>query len=248
MPLKAHPSEFFSTWRLAALALLLTLAGTHLPAPEPPAPPKKTNSPAPARPPLQALGGGVFALGQVRLDKEQRTVTFPATLNQRADAIEYWLVTTYGKTHESLLRTDAEPYHIHLALLLLGARGADTNAFPADHDAPLPGEPVTLEVSWREKDQEQRRRAEELIFNGETKALMTRGDWTFNGSRVVEGQFLAQGDGSIISVKEDEYALINNPRPGRDNDKIWLVHSNGLPPLHTPMQVTIRLRPPPPPP
>src|SRR6185312_704288 len=63
-------------------------------------------------------------IGLVRLDKHQKSVQFPAVLNQDHGLIEYLLVTARGKTHESLLKTEAEPYHIHVAMLLLGAKGA----------------------------------------------------------------------------------------------------------------------------
>ena len=75
-------------------------------------------------PPLVEVAPGVFQIGLVRLDKNQRSVQFPAVLNQDHGLIEYLLVTTRGKTHESLLKTEAEPFHIHVAMLLLGAKGA----------------------------------------------------------------------------------------------------------------------------
>ena len=212
------------------------LAAFLLPAQETPAPPAvATNSP------IRQIAPGIFAIGQVRLDQRRHVVTLPATVNQREFAVEYFLVTGYGKTHESVLRTDAEPYHLHLALLLLGAKGAGTNSFPEDHAKPLPGDKVTIEVSWKINGQETRRRAEELIFNLQTKSTMSRGDWIYNGSRIYEGTFLAQENGSLVSVMEDADALVNNPRPGRENEKIWQVNSNSLPPLNTPIEVTIRL-------
>ena len=191
--------------------------------------------------PLRQISPGIFELGKVRFDKNQGTVRFPAAINQTENDIEYLLVTSFGKTHESLLRTDAEPYHIQLALLLLGAKDAGTNSFPQDNTLPLPGTPVTIELSWKVKDKEQRARAEEFVYNLQTKSVMAKGDWIFNGSRVVDGTFIAQQDGSIVSVMEDPDALINNPRPGRENDKIWRVHSKGLPALNSPVEVRIRL-------
>src|SRR6266404_3082213 len=67
--------------------------------------------------PLKEIAPGVFQLGKVRFDKKERIVSFPASINQTEAAIEYLIVTSYGKTHESLLSTEAEPYHIQLALL-----------------------------------------------------------------------------------------------------------------------------------
>src|SRR5438093_26408 len=79
--------------------------------------------------PLKQIGPGLFEIGQVKFDKNAKTVSFPAAVNQTAGVIEYFLVTAEGKTHESLLRTAVRPHQLQLALLLLGARGT-TNSFP----------------------------------------------------------------------------------------------------------------------
>ena len=67
------------------------------------------------------------------------------------------------------------------------------------------------------------------------------GPWIYNGSRVIKGTFIAQRDGSIVSVIDDIDAMISNPRPGHDNDQIWEINSNALPPLGTPIEVTLKL-------
>jgi len=217
------------------LSGMLVWAGTR--AAEPAAAP----SAWPTNAPLELVGPGIFKLGKVRLDKPQRTISFPATVNQTAGAIEYLIVTSYGKTHESLLRTDTEPYHIHLALLLLGVKGAGTNSFPADNAQPLPGDKIAIELSWETNGTEQRHRAENFVLNLQTQSKMSRGAWIYNGSAVSQNKFLAQEIGSIASVMEDPDALINNPRPGRENDKIWQVSADGLPPLNAELRVTIKL-------
>ena len=197
---------------------------------------------APEKMPLKPVSPGVFELGKVRLDKNRQTVSFPALVNMREANIEYLVVTASGKMHESIFRTDAEPYHIQLALLLLGAKGAGTNDFPADKTEPLPGDSVSVEVVWASKGKSVRRRGEDFVYNLETKSAMSQGAWTYNGSRMYRGTFLAQQDGSIISVMVDADALINNPRPGRENDKIWLANTNALPPLNSPVEVVVTLK------
>ena len=114
------------------------------------------------------------------------------------------VVTETGKIHESLFRTEAEPFQIHTAMLLLGAKGAGTNRFPEQANQPLPGDKVTIEVTWRmEGGAWQNRRAEELVYNQQTKSTMSRGPWIYNGSRMFDGTFVAQQDGSIVSLIED---------------------------------------------
>ena len=191
--------------------------------------------------PLKQIRPGIFELGQVRFDKDKRTVSFPASVNMREGNIEYVVVTATGKTHESLLRTTVEPYHLQLAFLLLGAKGAGTNALPEDPARPLPGEKVEIEFSWNAGGRTNSFRAEEFVLDRKAKGPARRGSWIYTGSRLREDGFAAQLDGSIVSLITDADALINNPRPGREDDDNWLVRTNNLPPLHAPVEVTIRL-------
>ncbi|MGA2752016.1 MAG: YdjY domain-containing protein [Verrucomicrobiota bacterium] len=215
--------------------------------------------PEAAQPPLRQISADVFQLGSVRLDKARRTVAFPAQLNMNDGLIEYLLVNAKGKTYESLLKTDAEPYHIQLAMLLLGAKGAPqtpallnapsvpfhvnrppgaTNGPP---ELPITGDPISIELTWQAGGRQSRAPAEDWIINLTTKTNVSRGSWTFNGSRVVRGTFLAQRDGQIAALIDDLDAMVNNPRPGHDNDQIWQLDSNTLPPLGTPVEVTFKL-------
>ena len=179
-------------------------------------------------------------LGKVQVDKKNRIITFPATLNLQAGIIEYLLVTTSGKIHESLLRTDIEPFQLHAAMLLLGAKGAGTNAFPEDPTKPIPGDPIGIELSWREGRGTVRKPADQFIYNARAQSSMTAGPWTYTGSQMWEGTFIAQQDGSIVAIFLDPDALVNNPRPGHENDEIWLVNTNGLPPLNVEITVTFK--------
>jgi hypothetical protein len=193
--------------------------------------------------PLKQIGPNTFEIGKVRFDKAQKTVTFPGFLNMDKGMIEYVIVTSLGKTHESLVRTDAQPTHIHLAMLLLGAKGLGTNAFPEDPKAPIPGDKVTIQISWKDPaGVEKRFPPEDFIINQESKTPAVRGPWIYNGSRVVQGTFVAQQIGSIVSTMTDADALMNNPRAGHENDKIWEIKSEGLPPLNWPMEVTFTLQ------
>jgi hypothetical protein len=221
---------------------------------EPP-PPDPTNEP------LKQISRDVFQLGPVRLDKSRKTVQFPAQLNMNDGLIEYLLVNSKGKAYESLLRTDTEPYSIQLAMLLIGAKRAPQT--PALLNAPsvpfhvnrhasatnspplaIQGDPVTIELAWQTPDGTKQLPAEDCIMNLTARTNASRGPWTYNGSRVVNGFFLAQREGSIVAMIDDIDAMVNNPRPGSDNDQIWQINSNTLPPLNTPVEVTFKLETP----
>lgn len=208
--------------------------------------------------PLRFIEPGIFEIGQVRLDQRHRSITLPAMLNRAQGAMEYFLVTTYGKTHESILKTPAQPFDIHLAMLLLGADesgntnfpGTPANGMPGPVVHPskeaIPGNKVGIEVKWKTSDGETEHSAENLVYKQDAQAPMEQGSWVYNGSLIIRNRFLAQMDGSIISLVTDPVALINNTGPGHDNDMIWTPNTNNLPPPNVPVEVTITLEEPPP--
>lgn len=196
-----------------------------------------------AKPSIKEVSPGVYEVGLAKLDKQAKTVSFPATINMRDGIVEYWLVNTGGKVHESVLKTDVQPYHIHVAMLLLGAKGRpNLTAKERVEDKETYGDTVALWVEWTdEKGTKVKKRAEELVNDVSRKALMTKGDWTYNGSWIFNGTFVAQRELSIVSTIHDHDALINNPRPKREEDDNWTVETKAVPPINTPVTVTIEL-------
>jgi hypothetical protein len=209
--------------------------------------PLHTNTPAPAAEVTNAsvtkIEAGVFQVGKVRLDKNKRTVTFPATVNMREGNIEYVIVQSTGKVHESLFKTEVEPYHLNVAMLLLGAKGGVVKTkTPEKNASEVAGDPIEVFVTWATNSSKVVLRAEDLVTDVTTKSNASRGFWVYNGSRIIDGTFLAQRDGSIVSAIADPDALVNNPRRGRDNDDAWLVNTTNTPPVNTPVQITFQLQ------
>jgi hypothetical protein len=201
--------------------------------------------------PIREISPGVLQIADVTINPSQRTVSFPARLNLDSSPMEYFLVTSWGKIHESVLQTSTQPYRIHVGMLLLGARGAGTNA--GDDGPPvtfishppnirIPGDNLAVEVSWTNAaGAEMRRRAGAMIFNREKNSIIEQDDWAYNGSRTYENYFVAQSDGSIVSLVTDPAALVNNNGPGHDNDGVWIPNATNLPPSNLTVQVTFKL-------
>ena len=225
------------------------------PSPSAPPPLEESSVAALTNMPLKVVGPGLFQLGNVTLNNKEHTVSFPATLNLNGGQMEYLLVTGYGKTHESILRTEAKPFDIHVAMLLLGAKGSATNWLSGDprpaNSGPLEdpsktevaGDPVGVDITWHVDGNRFHRRAEDLVFNEKTGSGMGEAKWVYNGSRVGEGFFAAQLGGSVISLITDVDALVNSEIEGHDNDDIWTVSTNNLPPPNVPLEVTFTLTP-----
>lgn len=189
---------------------------------------------------VRPLGGGIFQLGDVTLDKSNRLVQFPAVVNMRNETVEYAVVHKTGKTHESIFKTDAQPQDIQLAVLLLGTKPVMTNSFGADGKALPAGDEVFIEVTWTNGGARVSFPMEELVLNRDSKKTLARGAWIYNGSNFSESSFTAQRDGSIVSIHIDPDALMNNPRPGREDDDLHVPNAGKLPPIGTRVEIQIR--------
>lgn len=190
---------------------------------------------------VKDLGHGLYQIGKVRLNQKKRTITIPASVNMSQGTVEYFLVHKTGKTHESVLRTEAEPYHVHLAMLLIGAHGKGTNEFPADANHPPPGDPIKVEVIGKAGEKVVQERAEGLVWDNAAKRAMKELEWVYTGSMIDADGFAAQRNGSIISLIDDPEALINNPLPLRKDDDNWKASEGHVPAVGSPVEVIITL-------
>jgi hypothetical protein len=213
-----------------------------------------TNAPSAQPPPaLKEVSPGVFEYNGIKLDKKNHRISFPGSVNQNRGLVEYLLVNEMGKVHESLFATKIAPRDIHLALLLIGLQvPSSTNAKesvpPSAIDtaylqsAPkLKGPSVKLSIAWTQDGKQKKGSPEDWILNLKTKHAMSNGPWTYNGSMIENGVFLADQEFSIIAVITDPTALVNNPRPGYDDDQIWQIQDKVVPAIDTPVEITITL-------
>ena len=189
---------------------------------------------------IQSKGLGKFQIGKVSFDSRKRKVSFPAQVNLRDALIEYAIVGKMGKRHESLLMTEADPLHIHLAMLLLGTKAPPRKSKNKDNPMP-PGQAIDILISWQQNGKEQTRRLEDWIIVGENKLPAGKGKWIYNGARIENGQFTASADQSIVALILDIHALVNNPRTGNENDEIWFPNETQIPALGTKVKVTFQL-------
>ena len=209
----------------------------------------------PKQPIMRETSPGVYEVGSIHLDKNTRSLTFPAKLNMIEGNLEYLICTPRGSTHESLLVTEVEPRDLHFCMLLLDAKGAGILA-PAPGDAPpsqidaeylksaprLKGDSLTISLKWKDAGgKEQTAPVEDWVLNAKERKAAPRGPWIYTGSMFADDQFLAQLQGTIASMVSNPAALINNPRKGSDNDQIWMVNTKAVPPVETLLEVTIKL-------
>ena len=188
------------------------------------------------------LGPRLYSLGTLQIDTHRSTLSFPATVNLADSMIEYALVSTQGKTHESLLKTEVAPRDIHVACLLLGVKPSPDRGKPGRTLRTEAGSELNIEIVRISLGGNQTNRLEDWVqLAGKdphaTNAPFRLGAWAYTGSIMHSGHFIAQEEGSIISLIRDPAELINNPGPDRDNDEIHRTASEKLPPVGTPVTV-----------
>jgi hypothetical protein len=186
---------------------------------------------------------GEYRIGELRISKKLKCVTFPAQVNMNRGLLEYVLVRNGGKTHESLLRTDVSPYDLNVALLLLGLEGTDRPLErQGDPDVPQ-GDKVEIRISGKNADGKTFSiTPEEWISRKQEEKMVqaTSNRYVYTGSVIRDNRFLAQMEGSMVALYHDPVAMIDNASPGGESDKVWFVREGAVPPVGTPVTVTIR--------
>ena len=194
----------------------------------------------PNKPSIKEISGEILQVGTVLLNKKRKEISLPVVVNMNEGPMEYLVVTGKGKTHESLLVTSAEPFHLQVAMLLINCKGSGGKLIPEDEQKTIPGESVEMELRWMVGKKEMKSRLERFVTRADKKPVK-EGPFIFNGSRMFDGSFLAQRDGSIVSLITDNSAQFNNPRAGRGDDDMWRPQRKGLPPLDSNGTLVIRV-------
>lgn len=224
----------YRTAQAACLWLACSLlAGTVVAAPSP-----DTLAPHPT--------GSVIRLGDIELRTDSRTIRFPAEVNLTNQVIEYVLVTEDGKTHESLLRTPARPTDLQVAFLLLGVKPQSESRRTHRPLAVRAGSRVEVGVEWQENGVGRTNQVSDWIGLATGKSGgPVRGAgipvWAYTGSRVLNGRYLAQEEGSIISLIRDPVAMIVNPGADRDDDDIHFPLTGDVPARGTRVTVVLSM-------
>lgn len=188
-------------------------------------------------PALKYVSPGVFEIGKCTIIKDENRVEFPASVNMKEGLLEYLLVGNTGKLHESLLRTDIEPYALQVALLLSGLEGSLKHLSAQGENRTPEGDPVEIMVSWSEEGKAKKARIETMVLDG--KNAVDQIPWVFTGSIIRNGAFAAQVEKSIIAIYHDPVAMIDHRLASGASDERWFANSKAVPPIGTPITVSI---------
>jgi hypothetical protein len=245
-PVKNHsPARCF-----ACFALRTALACSALALPVSAQPVNDLSVPdAPASAPGSVkTDGDLIKIGdRIAVIKSRRAISFPAWVNQAQGVIEYAVVMRSGKTHEALFATDAGSRDLHAAALLLNVAPEEIITKPNEPWLVPNASAIDIEITWDLGGKKRTYPLSDLVVlrNEKTKDADEKFPsqmWWYNGSRLIEGgAFVAQTGGSIVSLIFDPDALINNPGIDRNDDDIHFINTAFVPPVNTPVTITMRL-------
>lgn len=214
-------------------------AGEGLP-PMPPPPMGDPLTDAAKTPIIKLVSPGLFEIGGVNLDKKNGKIEFKAVINMDKGLLEYLLVGQSGKLHESLLRTDVEPFNLQVALLMMGLEGSMNPLMEQGQEATPGGDPVQIMVKWDNKDKTEAIPVENWICIKEKEEVKKRVmDWVFTGSIINNGIFMAQAEKSIIALYHDPVAMFDNKSSEGASDEMWFVDEKTVPKNGTEVTVVI---------
>jgi len=196
-------------------------------------------------PEIVKIEEGKYEFGDIIINKNQRSITIPAVSNQRNGLVEYGLVHEEGKIHESLFRTKVRPQIFHTSLLLLKIKPVESffENIWSDDPKQIDYSDRCLEiiVTWDENGTKHESLLESLSTNQGKSNEANEKLFIFTGSRMVEGNFLAESTGSIVAVYADDNAIINNSHYDSVNDDVWIANKAKMPPLEMPVKISFHL-------
>jgi hypothetical protein len=151
----------------------------------------------------------------MNVDVQKKQIRVEAEVVRPDMPLEFFCCMTGTAEHEAVLRSAVKPSHLHLGLLMLGAKPGEPVRYSKAADKWLPphGHPLHIFVEWEGKDKQMvRYPAYRLMRNVKTKKEMPPMTWIFAGSRVMEdGKYAADTTGYIVSVVNFDLTLIDIP-------------------------------------
>lgn len=234
--------------------------------PTPQASPAPVESKAPPGPPRPISAGGVDRFPGLRVFPQEGRIEVDAFVNlNRCPTLEFMACTRRGKTHETLLRFECDPQHLHLALLLLGLEPTPQVNEEGQQIALDKGERVVIDAAWWARHTPAgdksapppvkgvvRRRVEDMIFDQIQGRSMPRVGWVFTGSQMVKVPappdwetlkevYAASYEGNIVATYHHPFVILDTPLIEGGDDTVYVPFTSRVPKKGTPVTVHIRV-------
>ena len=176
-----------------------------------------------------------------------RLVHVLAEVCLREGFLEVLLCRNHTKEHESILRTDADAREIHFALVTAGAKPGSPVKFVPKYTAAT-GSQIKVSMTYREKGKVKTATAGEWIKDKKTGKDMAH-NWVFAGSKFFQDPerpevppYYTANNGEFISMANFPDSMLDLPveSPKDVVNLIFEIHTERIPPLRTPVIVTLQ--------
>ena len=194
-------------------------------------------------PEISEIGLGRYQFGDILIDQNNREFLFPGICNQISGLVEYALVHEDGKVHESLFRTKVSPRFVHACFLLLKEK-PETRFFKildSNVSEWTNLRRIELSIIWEQNNTYQEKPISSMVINQTDNRELASKSFVFSGSSTIEGQYLAEMDGSIIAVYHDSRAVLNSMDKQSNSDEVWIAHQIAMPPKGHPVRIRLKL-------
>jgi hypothetical protein len=142
---------------------------------------------------------------QVRVECESVKADYP---------LEFLAVVTNTNEYEALVRSDAKPSNLHLALLMIGLKPGEPLHFIEETKtwAPPTGPAVQIWFEYDKDNQHEKVPAWRWMRDIKTKKEPTEFAWVFTGSRTFgDGTYAADTTGYLVGVINNELSILDVP-------------------------------------
>lgn len=191
----------------------------------------------------------------ITINAKQRYVDIEAIICLESGALEFVACAAGTKDHESIITVSAQPMHIHLALLLLGAKPghpASSQLSESGFWIDLPARGQAIKVSLLIDDgggkEVEHPISQFIVSNDSDKTQLPTDNFVFAGSFLIPqetGPAVYQSDtsGHIISLSTfgDEIMGLSESHGHQNGSLMWQIDTSKIPFEET--AVTLRLRP-----
>lgn len=177
---------------------------------------------------MKKIGAKFNQKGEIVIDDaiihKDKSISFTGYINIRQGPIEVLISGPKGRTHESLIISQLDPFKLQLALILAGFRNG-----PMIEDSPIPmGTVFDIEADLGDG---KRINLDQWLTNVRENAPKGLDGYVFIGSNFQEGKCLASLEGNLVNINSGDQNTILNSRflKQRMNDQYDAV-SEKLPP------------------
>ena len=191
------------------------------------------SDPASENPKVEQLDANRYRIGEVIIDKKSREIRFPAVINLREGLLEYLIVHTNGKIHESLFATDISPTDLNVAFKLLryeaskelyripSEPGISSANFYEEDDKVKAASRISITAEYEKDGETKSIPVHEWVRHETTASAMEPTPWIYGGGEFYENQFIPEQTGDIAAIFITNNALINYSGEDNFNDDVW---------------------------